>query len=326
VRGRPADHLPGVQASAGLPPLAPGHFHRPNAAVAVNNSWVGEHPSAVLYNTCRVDGLGLPVADAWFSVRQVADGITLVTEPHVDFLIRANFYHVRGSEADLIVDTGTGIASLAWVLGGLVDPAKRVIAVATHTHYDHVGGMHEFRERLVHPREQESLAGKGQFASLLAHDFPAAWRSQVEDDDHQLPEVLVDAIPSEEFDPRDYTLTPAAAAGLVDEGDKIALGSRVFEVMHTPGHSPGGICLLDREAGVLFSGDTIYDSRLFDELPGSDIDSYVNTIARLRSLPGIRIVCPGHDDCFDGDRLGELCDTYLSRRWRATIRTPTGPG
>jgi glyoxylase-like metal-dependent hydrolase (beta-lactamase superfamily II) len=188
------------------------------------------------------------------------------------------------------------------------------MAVATHTHYDHVGGIHEFRERLVHPREQESLAGKGQFASLLAHDFPAAWRSQVEDDDHQLPEVLVDAIPSEGFDPRDYALTPAAATRLVDEGHKIVLGSRVFEVMHTPGHSPGGICLLDRQAGILFSGDTIYDSRLFDELPGSDINSYLSTIARLRSLAGIRMVCPGHDACFDGSRLRELCDAYLSRR------------
>ena len=261
-----------------------------------------------------MDAVGFPVAGSWFSTWQVADGITLVTEPHVDSLIRANFYHVRGSEADLIVDAGTGIAPLAWVLGELIDVGQRVIAVATHTHYDHVGGMHEFRERLVHPREQESLAGKGQFASLLARDFPVSWRSQVEDDDHQLPEVLVDAIPFEGFDPRDYTLTPAGATRLVDEGDTIALGSRVFEVMHTPGHSPGGICLLDREAGVLFSGDTVYGSRLFDELPGSDINSYVTTITRLRSLAGIRMVCPGHDDCFDGGSLHDLCDAYLARR------------
>jgi glyoxylase-like metal-dependent hydrolase (beta-lactamase superfamily II) len=273
-----------------------------------------------------MDELGLPVADSWFSVQQVADGITLITEPYVDSLIRANFYHVHGSEADLIVDTGTGIAPLAWALDGLIAAAKRVIAVATHTHYDHVGGMHEFRERLVHPREQESLAGKGQFASLLAQDFPAAWRSQVEDGDHQLPEVLVDAIPFEGFDPRDHTLTPAGATRLVDEGDKIGLGSRVFEVMHTPGHSPGGICLLDRQAGVLFSGDTIYDSRLFDELPGSDINSYLKTIARLRSLAGIRMVCPGHDACFDGGRLRDLGDAYLTRRGQAATRTTTGPG
>ena len=273
-----------------------------------------------------MDELGFPVAGSWFSARQVADGITLITEPHVASLIRANFYHVRGSEADLIVDTGTGIAPLGWVLGGLVDDAKRVIAVATHTHYDHVGGMHEFGERLVHPQEQELLAGKGQFASLLARDFPAAWRSQAEDGEHELPEVLVDAVPFEGFDPRHYTLAPARATRLVDEGDQITLGSRVFEVMHTPGHSPGGICLFDRRAGVLFSGDTLYDSRLFDELPGSDIGSYLKTIARLRLLAGIDLVCPGHDDCFGGGRLRELCDAYLRRRGQAAARAPAEPG
>ena len=57
------------------------------------------------------------------------------------------------------------------MLGGLVDEGKRVIAVATHTHYDHVGGMHEFGERLVHPREQELLAGKGSSPACLRRTF-----------------------------------------------------------------------------------------------------------------------------------------------------------
>lgn len=264
--------------------------------------------------TCDVAAFALPVTESWFSTRQVDDGITLITEPHVDPLIRANFYHVRGSEADLIVDTGTGIAPLAQVLGKLTDSAKPVIAVATHAHYDHVGGMREFSERLVHPREQQALSGKGQFASLLSEDFPPAWRLQVEDDDHQLPDMLVNAIPYAGYDPRQYTLQPVTATRLVDEGDRISLGSRVFEIIHTPGHSPGGICLFDSQSGVLFSGDTIYDSRLFDELPGSDIQSYVNTVRRLRLMVGIRMVCPGHDCCFDGGKLYELCDAYLSRR------------
>jgi glyoxylase-like metal-dependent hydrolase (beta-lactamase superfamily II) len=122
------------------------------------------------------------------------------------------------------------------------------------------------------------------------------------------------------------TRLPRRATRLVGDGDQITLGSRVVEVMHTPGHSPGGICLLNRRAGVLFSGDTLYDSRLFDELPGSDISSYLKTIARLRSLTGIRVVCPGHDACFDGDRLRELCDAYLARRRQAAAGTAAEPG
>jgi glyoxylase-like metal-dependent hydrolase (beta-lactamase superfamily II) len=244
----------------------------------------------------------------------VAEGITLISEPHVNSLIRANFYHIRGADADLIIDTGTGIAPLTWVLGSLIGSAKRVIAVATHTHYDHIGGMHEFSERLVHPLEEDALGGKRQFASLLAEGFPKTWRSQVEDGDHPLPDLLVDAVPYADYDPREYTLNPVTATRLVDEGDRICLGDRAFEIMHTPGHSPGGISLFDPRSGTLFSGDTMYDSRLFDELPGSDIRSYVNTVLRLRSLAGVRLVCPGHDHCFDGPRLRELCDAYLSHR------------
>jgi hypothetical protein len=144
------------------PPSTRTHLATPaDAPLRSLKTSAGEHSLAVLGNTCRVDALGFPVADSWFSVRQVADGITLLTEPHVDSLIRANFYHVHGSEADLIVDTGTEIAPLARVLGGPIGAAKRVIAVATHTHYDHVGAMYEFGQRVVHPREQESLAEKG---------------------------------------------------------------------------------------------------------------------------------------------------------------------
>jgi hypothetical protein len=87
-------------------------FSLAGVAVAFSDSSVGEHPLAVLYDTCSVDSLGFPVADSWFSVRQVADGITLITEPYVDSVIRASFYHVRRSEAYLIVDAGTGIAPL----------------------------------------------------------------------------------------------------------------------------------------------------------------------------------------------------------------------
>ena len=78
---------------------------------------------------------------------------------------------------------------------------------------------------------KKPLAGRVQFVCLLAQDFPASWRSQVEDGDHQLPEVLVDAIPFEGLNPRDYAFTPASATRLVDERYKIDLGSRVFEVM-----------------------------------------------------------------------------------------------
>jgi glyoxylase-like metal-dependent hydrolase (beta-lactamase superfamily II) len=261
-----------------------------------------------------MDSRPLPVAEAWFSTHRLDDGITLITEPHVDPFIRANIYHVRGRNADLVIDTGIGIASLDAVLNGLTDHSKPVIAVATHAHYDHIGGMHEFSERLIHPNESALLAGASQFAGLFARDLPKEWRAQTEAVHHTLPDLFIDALPWPNYDPKTYLLTPSQATRLVVEGDIISLGDRDFRVLHTPGHSAGGICLHDLEAQILFSGDTIYDSSLLDALPGADVGEYRESVRRLRSLSNVRIVYPGHDPYFDGKRLVELCDGYLRLR------------
>jgi glyoxylase-like metal-dependent hydrolase (beta-lactamase superfamily II) len=106
---------------------------------------------------------------------------------------------------------------------------------------------------------------------------------------------------------------PAPATRTVDEGDVIDVGDRRFEVLHLPGHSPGSIGLWEAETGILFSGDAIYDGPLLDELPGSDIPSYVATMKRLRDLP-VTVVHAGHDPSFGRDRLRDLCEGYLAKR------------
>jgi glyoxylase-like metal-dependent hydrolase (beta-lactamase superfamily II) len=64
---------------------------------------------------------------------------------------------------------------------------------------------------------------------------------------------------------------------------------------------------------MLFSGDAIYDGPLLDELPDSDIPTYVSTMRRLEQLPA-RIVHAGHDPSFDGSKLRQLARQYLERR------------
>jgi glyoxylase-like metal-dependent hydrolase (beta-lactamase superfamily II) len=82
--------------------------------------------------------------------------LTLLTEPHVDRFLRCNIWHVRGRDRDLLIDTGLGIASLTSAAGDLFE--KPLAAVATHTHMDHTGGMHEFAERFVHAIEADSCS------------------------------------------------------------------------------------------------------------------------------------------------------------------------
>ena len=106
---------------------------------------------------------------------------------------------------------------------------------------------------------------------------------------------------------------PCAQVSEIDEGDVIDLGDRAFEVLHLPGHSPGSIGLWHSSAGVLFSGDAIYDGPLLDELGDSSIDQYCVTMERLMALP-VTVVHAGHDPSFGRDRLRQLAAAYLQRR------------
>jgi glyoxylase-like metal-dependent hydrolase (beta-lactamase superfamily II) len=81
----------------------------------------------------------------------------------------------------------------------------------------------------------------------------------------------------------------------VEDGDKIVIGDVYLEVIHTPGHSPGGICLLSD--GNLFTGDTLFVGGIGrTDLPGSSHEQFMESIQkRLMILPPETIVWPGHD-------------------------------
>lgn len=254
----------------------------------------------------------LPVVTPWFSVTRVDAATLLLSEPHVDPFLRANLWLVRGSERDLVVDTGNGIVPLRPFVAALQDdPGKPLVAVATHVHCDHAGGLHEFDERLVHEAEIRQLRHLADVPPLLASSWPRAFVEECAAAGYPLPEVLLEARPSGDFDPSVFTPTPCRATRALHDGDVIDLGDRRFEVLALPGHSPGGIGLWEAETGMLFSGDTVYDDgELLDSLPGGDEEAYRATVRRLRDLP-VEVVHAGHEPSFGRARLIEICDAYL---------------
>jgi glyoxylase-like metal-dependent hydrolase (beta-lactamase superfamily II) len=80
----------------------------------------------------------------------------------------------------------------------------------------------------------------------------------------------------------------------LNEGDSLDIGDLHFAVLHTPGHSPGGICLFGH--GVLFSGDTLFNCGIGrTDLPGGDYDQLMISIeCKLMMLPAETVVYPGH--------------------------------
>lgn len=229
----------------------------------------------------------------WYRQRGVGDGITWIDEPHIQEFYRCNIWHVRGRDRDLMVDSGMGVVSLReWV--PLVSE-RPLDAVASHTHFDHIGCHHEFPCRLCHEAEADILADPTRRATLA---------------DPYVTDGIFDALPDVPYQSITYAVKAAPATWLLADGDMMDLGDRQFEVIHTPGHSPGGIALWEQSTGVLISGDIIYDGPLIDDTYHSDAQDYVRSMRRLLDLP-VRVVHGGHFPSFSGERLTQLITTWL---------------
>ncbi len=136
--------------------------------------------------------------------------------------------------------------------------------VLTHAHFDHAGAVGEIKNAtgakiVIHENEKEHYAG--------IKDQGAFWGFNLSD----LPEPDT----------------------FVKDGDEIVLGSFAFTVIHTPGHTPGGICLYLPE--VVITGDTLFRGSVGrTDFPGGSIAELKNSFKRLMTLPDDTQVLPGH--------------------------------
>jgi glyoxylase-like metal-dependent hydrolase (beta-lactamase superfamily II) len=257
---------------------------------------------------------GLRVTQRWFDISETGDGVFRITEPHVHPYVRANSWLVRGSSSHLLVDSGMGIGRLQDELAGLLD--RPVIAVATHAHFDHFGGLADFAERAAHADDGEVIEQAADYVTLTASTYPAALVDEFEAAGEPVPALLIDAVPYDGFDLTAFRTPPASITRWLADGDVIDLGDRSLEVLHAPGHSPGSICLWEPASGTLLSGDVIVDGEpLLDELPRSSRTDFAASLRRLRELPA-EVVLGGHGPVFGRARSHEIIADYLERSAR----------
>ncbi len=232
----------------------------------------------------------------WYRVQTIGDDVTLIDEPHIQPFYRCNIWHVRGRDRDMLVDSGMGVVSLReWV--PLVTE-RALTAVASHTHFDHIGCHHEFEDRAIHHAEADILAEPTR-AAILAEPY--------------VTDEIFDTLPPAPYVSADYAVTGAKATRLLEGGDVIDLGDRHFEVIHTPGHSPGGIALWEAASGILFSGDIVYDGPLIEDTYHSNAHDYHASMVRLYDLP-VRIVHGGHFGSYGVDRHRTIIRDWLASK------------
>ena len=232
-------------------------------------------------------------AARWYETVRFGDGVTLIHEPWIKPFYRCNIWHVSGRDRDLLFDSGLGHFSLRRHVSLVSE--KNLVCVASHTHFDHIGCHHEFPDRCVHRAEAAILADP-------RNEWTLADRYATE-------EMFI--LPPEGWDSARYRIEAAPAGRLLDNDDVIDLGDRAFEVIHTPGHSPGGIALHEKKTGILLSGDIVYDGPLIDDAYHSDIGDYLATLERMRGL-NVSVVHGGHFPSFGPTRLHQLIDEYIA--------------
>ena len=229
----------------------------------------------------------------WYSTRRFSDDVTLISEPWIEEFYRCNIWHVRGRDRDMLVDSGMGVVSLRQYVPLVTE--KRCLAVTSHTHFDHIGAHHEFEERLVHPAEADLLANPTRESTLAD--------SCVSDD-------IFTGLPPLPYSSTEYAVKKAPATQLLEDGDTVDLGDRQFLVIHTPGHSPGGIALFEKSTGILFSGDIVYDGPLIEDAYHSDPEDYYRSMVRLLELP-VTTVHGGHFPSYGRERHQSIIRAWL---------------
>lgn len=224
----------------------------------------------------------------WYSTRRVAPGVWCIGEPQ-----HCYNWLIEGDDRAILVDTSVGVQPLRPVVEQLT--SRPVTVVHSHAHVDHVGADHEFDEVEVHELGAATLAAGPRPDELAAYVRYAraqvAALEQYTSLDREFFWLLTDpSIPrgaaSTPDDWDSWSIPPVTPTRTFRHGDVIDLGGRKLSVIHTPGHSPDSVCLLDERNGLLVSGDTVGYGPLYAHWHDSDLDAFARSAKTLADITG----------------------------------------
>jgi glyoxylase-like metal-dependent hydrolase (beta-lactamase superfamily II) len=265
-----------------------------NPELVQPSEWWNVHPRPIYGNLEKVG-----TYQEWFDVYRLTEGTYAIYEPNQ--FEEAISYLVEGSDRAVLIDTGNGIGNIREVAEALTE--LPVSVVLTHEHYDHVAGAWHFDEITAYDNAAS-------LARLLEGRSNESLQRYVTDD------YLWKPLP-EGWDPATWTIPPLTPTTLVTDGDVIDLGGRTLEVIYTPGHSPGSMCLLDAEHRLLFTGDHFFPGPLYAYPEDVVLDDYIASNALLvERLDEFDWLLSGHNDPWVSSdvlpRVSDAFDTVLS--------------
>ncbi len=197
----------------------------------------------------------------------------------------SNIYVIDGKKPS-IIDTGTGMHHKQVIskISEIINLEKIKQIILTHEHFDHTGGAKKIKNELkddlkiiAHVNAAKRIeSGKSDFAKMLGQEFETV--------------------------PIDIKLK---------DNDEIKIGSEIFKVFHTPGHTPGCICLYDKNTKSLISGDTVFSHGSFGryDFPGGSLEDLKNSIEKLTKLD-VENLYPGHESIVEKNANAHIKKSY----------------
>lgn len=213
----------------------------------------------------------------WFTTEYIDQRTTAISEyGHWE---QVHSYLFEGSRKAALIDTGLGIGRISDVVGRLT--RLPVVVITTHCHWDHIGGHGEFDELAIHQEDR----------GWLENGLPI---STTEILANLLKEPFSRTLPSC-FNPDTYRPFVGSPHQVLHDNDVIDLGGRHLKIIHTPGHSPGHICVFEQGTGYLCTGDLLYAGTVYANYPSTDPCNLHDSIRRIDSIEYVTRLLPGHN-------------------------------
>ena len=228
----------------------------------------------------------IDTAHSWYEVYKLPQNIYAICEPH-HFQEIISFLIVGDTKA-LLWDTGMGIFPIMPIVKHLTQLS--VIAVNSHSHFDHVGSNSEF----------DAVYG---FVNKVSSDRAAnCWKPSDSDENFypQAFEAGFDCPP--DFVQAGYKLKEVTDNTVFD------IGGRIWKVLHTPGHSSDSIVLYCEKEKLVLTGDTVYPGTIYAQ---QNLQQYADTCRRLAEKFGdYTLLCSHNEPMRKGEYILQLCEAF----------------
>ena len=196
-------------------------------------------------------------------------------------------YLLLGEKRAALIDTGAGFLDYRKATDKITDMPVDVIL--THGHLDHISSNHRFERVYIHPADETVCHDHASYETRLGYMEGLL-------QEMKLPEKLIKSKPVKKLLDKICILPSAGNLCFAEEGTVIDLGGRPLEIIHTPGHTPGSVCILDIDHRELYTGDTVCDEGILLHLEHCcSVHTFLNSIQKLKACAGrYDRMWPGH--------------------------------